>query len=31
MHASIMLKDFIEQYQENIMTVTKQENSKSKF
>ena len=31
MHAPIMLKDFIEQYRDNRMTVTKQENSKSKF
>ena len=31
MHAPIMLKDFIEQYQKNRMTITKQENSKSKF
>ena len=31
MHAPVMLKDFMEQYQENRMTVTKQENSKSKF
>ena len=31
MHASIMLKDFMEQYQEIRMTITKQENSKSKF
>ena len=31
MHAPIMLKDFIEQYRENRMTITKQENSKSKF
>ena len=31
MHASMMLKDFMEQYQENRMTITKQENSKSKF
>ena len=31
MHAPIMLKDFMEQYQENRITVTKQENPKSKF
>ena len=31
MHASVMLKDFMEQYRDNRMTVTKQENSKSKF
>ena len=31
MHAPIMLKDFIEQYQENRLTITKQENPKSKF
>ena len=31
MHAPIMLKDFIEQYRENRMTITKQENPKSKF
>ena len=31
MHAPIMLKDFIEQYQENRMTATKWENPKSKF
>ena len=31
MHASIMLKDFMEQYWENRMTVTRQENSNSKF
>ena len=31
MHAPIMLKDFMEQYRENRMTITKQENSKSKF
>ena len=31
MHAPVMLKDFMEQYWENRMTVTKQENSKSKF
>ena len=31
MHAPVMLKDFMEQYQENRMPVTKQENSKSKF
>ena len=31
MHAPIMLKDFMEQYQENRMTITKQENPKSKF
>ena len=30
-HAPVMLKDFMEQYQENRMTITKQENSKSKF
>ena len=29
MHAPIMLKDFMEQYQENRITVTKQENPKS--
>ena len=31
MHAPIMLKDFMEQYQEDRMTDTKQESSKSKF
>ena len=31
MHAPVMLKDFMEQYWENRMTVTKLENSKSKF
>ena len=31
MHTPIMLKDFIEQYGENRITVTKQENLKSKF
>ena len=31
MHAPVMLKDFMEQYQENRMPVTEQENSKSKF
>ena len=31
MHAPIMLKDFIEQYQENKMTITKQENPESSF
>ena len=31
MHTHIMLKDFMEQYQENRITVTKQENPKSKF
>ena len=31
MHAPVMLKDFMEQYQENRMPVTKQENSKSKY
>ena len=31
MHTPIMLKDFMEQYQENTMTITKQENPKSKF
>ena len=31
MHAPIMLKDFIEQYQDNRMTITKHEHSKSKF
>ena len=31
MHMPIMLKDFMEQYQENRITVTKQENPKSKF
>ena len=31
MHAPIMLKDFIEQYQENKMTVVKQNNPTSKF
>ena len=31
MHAPIMLKDFMEQYQENRMTITKHENPKSKF
>ena len=31
MHAPIMLKDFMEQYRENRITVTKQENPKSKF
>ena len=31
MHAPIMLKDFMEQYQENRITITKQENQKSKF
>ena len=31
MHTPIMLKDFMEQYQENRMTITKQENPKSRF
>ena len=31
MHVPIMLKDFMEQYQENRITVTRQENPKSKF
>ena len=31
MQVPIMLKDFMEQYQENRITVTKQENPKSKF
>ena len=31
MHAPIMLKDFMEQYRENRMTITKHECSKSKF
>ena len=31
MHTPIMLKDFIEQYQENRMTITKHKHSKSKF
>ena len=31
MHPPIMLKDFMEQYWENTMTITKQENPKSKF
>ena len=31
MHAPIILKDFMEQYWENRMTITKQENPKSKF
>ena len=31
MHVPVMLKDFMEQYWENRMTVTKKENSKSKF
>ena len=31
MHAPVMLKDLMEQYWENRMPVTKQENSKSKF
>ena len=31
MHAPIMLKDFMEQYRENRLTVTKQESPKSKF
>ena len=31
MHAPIMLKDFMEQYWENRITVTKQEDPKSKF
>ena len=31
MHMPIMLKNFMEQYQENRITVTKQENQKSKF
>ena len=31
MHAPIMLKDFMEQYRENRMTIIKQESSKSKF
>ena len=31
MHAPIMFKDFMEQYQENSVPVTKQENPKSKF
>ena len=30
-HAPIMLKDFMEQYQENRIKITKQENPKSKF
>ena len=31
MHAPVMLKDFMELYQEKKMTITKQENPKSKF
>ena len=31
MHTPIMLKDFIEQYQENRITATKWENPTSKF
>ena len=31
MHAPMMLKDFMEQYQENRMTIIKQENPKSSF
>ena len=31
MHVPIMLKDFMEQYQENRITVTKWEDPKSKF
>ena len=31
MHAPVMLKDFIEQYQENRITATKRENPMSKF
>ena len=31
MHAPVMLNNFMEQYRENRMPVTKQENSKSKF
>ena len=31
MHAPVMLKDFIEQYQENKITTTKQEDPTSKF
>ena len=31
MHAPIMLKDFMEQYWENRMTITKHKHSKSKF
>ena len=31
MHAPIMLKDFMEQYRENRMTITNHENPKSKF
>ena len=31
MHAPMMLKDFIEHYWDNRMTITKQEHSKSKF
>ena len=31
MHAPIMLKDFIEQYQDNRITTTKGEDPKSKF
>ena len=31
MHTPIMLKDFMEQYQENRMTITKQDNPKSKL
>ena len=31
MHVPIMLKDFIEHYQENKLTATKWEDSKSKF
>ena len=31
MHAPIMLKEFIEQYQENRISATKQKNPKSKF
>ena len=31
MHAAIMLRDFMEQYQENRMTIAKQENPKCRF
>ena len=31
MHAPVMLKEFIEQYQENRITATKQKNPMSKF
>ena len=31
MHMPVMLKDFIEQYQENRITTTKQESPTSKF